>query len=162
MGGKDARRRAAKQKRRASRKSNASKRKAARPAPSGYHAERALDAHAWQALSPDERLEQVEAYHQRLPGGRPPPDPRRHAALHVLVEDQLAAEDPPEVLSALGRLVQDGMTRHEALHAVGFIATQVMQRAVETRSAPDFEGYAQQLRGLDRAGFEAIVQRSLA
>jgi len=159
---KDPRRRAAKQKRRAARKDKAAKRGAGRPVPSGYHADHALDPEAWVAMPPEERLSRVEHYHRRLPATHQPPDLRRHAALHVLVEDQLAAADPPEVWLALARLVDDGMTRHEALHAVGFVATQVMRRAAENQSPPDFEGYARTLGELNRAAYDALVQRSLA
>lgn len=49
------------------------------------------------------------------------PNPRLHALVHVVVENQLAAGDPKEARAALARLRKAGLSRHEALHAIGEI-----------------------------------------
>ncbi len=83
---------------------------------SSYDASQAPDAADWLRCPPNDKLRLVVAFHaaQRLPSGRL----KSHAALHVVVEERLARGDGP-VARALARLQQQGMARHEAVHAVG-------------------------------------------
>jgi hypothetical protein len=48
-----------------------------------------------------------------------------HASMHVIVENQLAENDEP-VVRALDRLIKEGLSRHDAVHAIGsLVAAQV-------------------------------------
>lgn len=75
----------------------------------------------------DPKHEQDEAIHTRVveeharrPHPHLEPDAMRaHLLIHELVEKQLAERDPPEVATALHRLLADGLDRHEAVHAIG-------------------------------------------
>src|SRR5262249_40443203 len=60
----------------------------------------------------------VEEYHRiaRIP--LPRKARRLHATIHMVVENQLALNDEP-VLRALERLKKEGLTRHDAVHAIG-------------------------------------------
>lgn len=73
----------------------------------------------WQALDEGEQIELVRAYHGkkriRLPNSR------LHAALHTMVENQSALGDETPVRHILERLQQEGLDRHEAVHAVGSV-----------------------------------------
>ncbi len=48
------------------------------------------------------------------------PNARMHAAIHVVVENQLAEVYLP-VVEALARLRRDGLSRHDAVHAIGSV-----------------------------------------
>ena len=44
-----------------------------------------------------------------------------HATFHVTVENQIALGDDFPVESKLNQLMQEGLDRHEALHAIGLV-----------------------------------------
>jgi hypothetical protein len=48
-------------------------------------------------------------------------NPFIHTALHVLIEKQLTEKSPPEIVDTLGALLQRGVDRHEAVHAIASI-----------------------------------------
>jgi hypothetical protein len=73
---------------------------------------------AWLEIDEGERHEIVRIYHKRH--GLKPPNMNLHTVAHVVVENQLA-EQLPEVLSAMERLVYEGLDRHEAIHAIGSV-----------------------------------------
>ncbi|MGO8917267.1 MAG: DUF1841 family protein [Stellaceae bacterium] len=84
-----------------------------------YDPAAAPDPAEWLELDEGERMLQVEYYHRRasLRVGHD----RLHANLHVVVENQIALDDPPTVRRAMERLMGEGLDRHEALHAVGSV-----------------------------------------
>jgi hypothetical protein len=88
-----------------------------------YDADRTPPA-SW--LEDDEtvRAATVESYHRSLSNHPAMPNPRLHALMHVIVENQLAADQPVEVRPTLERLVDDGLTRHEAIHAIGSVVAE--------------------------------------
>jgi len=127
----------------------------------GYDANRTAGGGDWLALDEQERLERVAAYHAvALPPDRQPPSMTRHAAVHAIVETQLATEDPREVPRALARLRAEGLSRHDALHAIGWVLTGHMSHALEVREPVDVGAYGRDLdeltvkRWLERAGIE--------
>ena len=73
---------------------------------------------AWLKLDEDKRISMVLKYHRdnRLSA----PRPEVHAALHVIVENQIALGHD-SVVRALARLRSQGCSRHEALHATGSV-----------------------------------------
>ena len=82
-----------------------------------YNPEQPPQQQRWQALDEAEQIELVRMWHRknriRLP------NERLHAVLHVVVENQVALGDETPVAEALERLVEEGLSRHEALHAIG-------------------------------------------
>jgi hypothetical protein len=114
----------------------------------GYDAEQSLPE-GWLALPEQERLDRVARYHERaLDPKRLPPSMQRHSGMHVGVENQLASGQPPQVGDALARLMRDGMSRHDAVHALGWVMTEHMRRAVEARRAVDNDAYLRDLEEL--------------
>ena len=90
-----------------------------------YDPEIAPNPSEWLELDEHERLTLVEYYHRNARIRIPSSARRLHAVLHVAVENQLAANDEP-VVRALSRLRNEGLSRHDALHAIGsVIAVQV-------------------------------------
>ncbi len=120
-----------------------------------YDAERAPDAAAWTEASEDDRLAAIEAHHRAL--GAPHPavrQPRLHAAIHLVVESQLASGSPPEARRALDRLVRGGLSRHEAVHAIASVVASAAQGAL-SGSRFDPAAYARALDALTAEAWRA-------
>jgi hypothetical protein len=79
------------------------------------------DPVAWLELDESERLELVREYHRRCRIKLPSLD--AHALAHTVIENQLAEGFAPAA-SALGRLLAEGLDRHEAVHALGSVLTE--------------------------------------
>lgn len=78
---------------------------------------------------------------------------RLHMAIHVVVETQLADGQPAETARTLARLMEGGVSRHEAIHLIGTVVSQELISAVDQQpaggeGAPD-SGYDEQ-RFVDR------------
>ncbi|HHH28552.1 MAG TPA: DUF1841 family protein [Polyangiaceae bacterium] len=115
----------------------------------GYDAEVGPDGPGWLALDEEEQMARVAKYHERIQKpGEEPPNVQRHVGMHVLVEQQIARNQPPEAAQALARLRRDGMSRHDAVHAIGFILTEHMKRAMESRTPVDESAYGRELSQL--------------
>lgn len=80
-------------------------------------------ADEWLATDEDERIAAVEAYHRRQRIRLP--RPTLHAAVHTVVENQLALGEQV-VVEALVRLRSEGLTRHEAVHAIGMVLVELL------------------------------------
>src|SRR5438132_9770600 len=85
-----------------------------------YDPEVAPSAEAWLALDEAERIQLVEAYHRDARAEIPRKARRLHASIHTVVENQLALNDEP-VVRALARLRTEGLSRHDAVHAIGSV-----------------------------------------
>ncbi len=89
-----------------------------------YDPLQAPDPSEWLALDEDERIELVRDYHRRARVKLP--NHRLHAALHAIVENQVALGDEAPVRSILERLRKEGLDRHEAVHAIGSVVTEYL------------------------------------
>lgn len=90
-----------------------------------YDPSRPPDPQQWLALTESERLELVQDFHadasQEVEDHDPDEAPSRntlHATIHVVVETQLAQRIDP-VCQTLTRLMNEGLDRHDAIHAIG-------------------------------------------
>lgn len=83
-----------------------------------YDPETAPDPTIWLALDEGIRIDLVERHHRaaRIPLSKRAR--QAHACIHVVVENQLALDDDP-VVRALARLMKEGLSRHDAVHAIG-------------------------------------------
>ena len=106
-----------------------------------YDPELAPDSGEWLALGESERLVLVEDYHRDARISLPRRARRLHAAIHTIVENQLALEDQTIVRATLQRLMEAGLTRHEAIHAIGSVLTEHIYDLLHTKSLPA-EGHA--------------------
>jgi hypothetical protein len=79
------------------------------------------DASEWLATDEAVRLALVTSYHHDtdLPESRL----RLHAAIHVVVENQIALGEQV-VIETLSRLQGEGLSRHDAIHAVGMVVSE--------------------------------------
>ena len=92
--------------------------------------------------------EHTERPHLDLPGDAL----RIHLVIHELVEKQLVEGDPPEVEEALSRLLARGLTRHEALHAIGKVITHEAYGMMRAERPLDRESYLRLLGELAADG----------
>jgi hypothetical protein len=85
------------------------------------------DANEWLELDESERMMAVEAYHEEA--GEELPNGKMHAIIHTIVENQLA-ENLLETHRTLKRLMDDGLDRHDGVHAIGSVLSQHMFSAM--------------------------------
>jgi hypothetical protein len=112
-----------------------------------YDADQAPDPSIWLAADEVVRENAVHAYHAGLADHPPMPGPGLHAAVHMIVENQVAAGEPEETAATVRRLVGAGATRHEAIHAVGSVVVREMDAVVKEKRRYD---RARVARALDR------------
>ena len=86
----------------------------------------------WLDLDEGERIILVEEYHRRH--GITHPQLKLHSTIHTVVENQIALREP-EVLEALDRLQADGLTRHDAIHALGQVVVEHMVETFKSKSS---------------------------
>lgn len=95
-----------------------------------YDPEIAPDRSAWLELDEMERLLLVETYHRDVRADIPRNARRLHASIHTVVENQLAENDEP-VVRALARLMREGLSRHDAVHAIGSVVAESIYGALK-------------------------------
>jgi hypothetical protein len=84
-----------------------------------YNPDGPIDPQGWLAIDESQRLYLVQQYHRkkrvRLPNAR------LHAVIHVVVENQVAMGAEIPVGNTVSRLMREGLSRHDAIHAIGTI-----------------------------------------
>ena len=95
-----------------------------------YDPEISPNAAAWLELDEEERIQSIEAWHRKARIDLP--TVRAHAMFHSIVENQLAEGLDP-VVRAIARLVGQGLTRHEAVHAVASVVSGNFYEAMKTQ-----------------------------
>jgi len=103
---------------------------------------------AWLDLDELERIRLVEVFHRKQRGK--PPNLKAHAAFHAIVESQLA-EGVESVVRAMSRLSGEGLSRHDALHAIGSVLAEELHDLVTVRSDEPPE--------VAQARYDAAVER---
>jgi hypothetical protein len=102
----------------------------------------------WLHADETERIELVTAYHHR--NNITLPNAELHAVVHVVVENQIALGEGT-VVHTLARLRAEGLSRHDALHAIGSILAEhlyeLMQENQDAAEEP-FHQYLEQLQRL--------------
>jgi hypothetical protein len=83
-----------------------------------YNPESAPEPGSWLELDEQERIVLVEAWHRAAHIKLP--NVTAHAALHIVVENQIAMNLEP-VVRAMHRLTKEGLTRHDAVHAISSV-----------------------------------------
>jgi hypothetical protein len=101
-----------------------------------YNPEHAPVGNEWLEIDEDERLMLVEQYHRDARIRLPKSARRVHATMHTIVENQLALNDEP-VVKALDRLMREGLTRHDALHAIGYLVSEQIYDILKHNETPD-------------------------
>ena len=85
-----------------------------------YDPDKPIDAEEWMSLDEDESASLVEQYHRKKRIKLP--NAGMHATFHVVVENQIALGDEIPVKKTLARLLREGLSRHDAIHAIASVA----------------------------------------
>lgn len=73
----------------------------------------------WLGLDEAERIKLIQDYHEA--NQVPLSDVRAHSVFHAIVENQAAMTEDDTVRQALARLIREGLSRHDAVHAVATV-----------------------------------------
>lgn len=114
-----------------------------------YDPERAPDPARWLATDEQQRIDIVRRYHRRA--GLRIAREMAHAAIQEVVETQVAMGDETPAAETLQRLMAEGLSRHDALHAVGSVLIGHMNDILQADEdpGPDVnETYFRELREL--------------
>jgi HD superfamily phosphodiesterase len=84
----------------------------------------APDCEEWLALDEQERIALARDYHGRA--HIRVPNAAVHAAVHAIVETQIALGDETPARRAAQRLMDEGLDRHDAIHAIGSVLVEFM------------------------------------
>ncbi|HJW82489.1 MAG TPA: DUF1841 family protein [Acidiferrobacterales bacterium] len=116
-----------------------------------YDPDTAPDPKIWLELDEGERLLLVSDYHDEFDNELSDDFSRAqlHASIHVVVENQLAEAYAPAV-EALARLLRDGLSRHDAVHAIGSVLAEHIWTQTQGGGSADEPAmvYEQALRAL--------------
>jgi len=123
-----------------------------------YDPHRPVDATIWQAKDTAERIEAVLKYHRgqkiRLPNAQ------MHALIHTVVENQIAEGDTLPAKAALTRLMNEGLDRHEAVHALGSVVAAEIFRVQRDKTPTDPIAYSLKLERLTAESWRSQFQTS--
>jgi hypothetical protein len=109
-------------------------------------------------LDESERIDAVMDYHRRTRVKLE--NPELHAIAHVVVESQVALGEATSVPATLDRLMDEGLDRHEAIHAIASnLMSIVYNVAHETDGDSDINAkYGRKLGKLIAAGWRSQAQ----
>ena len=112
-----------------------------------YDPEVAPNATEWLSLDEGERIQLAEAHHRiaRLKL----PNLKAHAVFHAIVENQIAGGLEP-VVRAVDRLANEGLSRHEALHAIGSVLAEHLTEAMGAKNQDAATGQARYNAAVER------------
>jgi hypothetical protein len=110
-----------------------------------YDPDKPVDAAEWLELDETERQIIVKQCHKRA--RVPMPSLTMHAIIHVAIETQVA-EGHSAASRALERMVAEGLSRHDAVHAVGSVMAKHMFGIMKHQQPFDEQAYAADLDAL--------------
>jgi hypothetical protein len=91
------------------------------------------DPERWLASDDDSRLSLIIRAHRKLATDLP--SESAHATIHLIVENQVAMGDQTPAAATVERLMGEGLSRHDAIHAVGYVLTAHIHELLQ--SPPD-------------------------
>ncbi|MDF1861061.1 MAG: DUF1841 family protein [Verrucomicrobiales bacterium] len=78
-------------------------------------------------------------------------NPTLHASIHVIIENQIAMGDEIPVAEVAHRLMKEGLSRHDTIHAIGSVLGEAMFSALKKGQEIDNEKYYADLGDLSAA-----------
>ena len=112
-----------------------------------YDPDTPLSSTDWLGADEGERIELVSDYHRRQKIKLP--NSQLHAVIHVVVENQLALGEAV-VVNTLRRLQGEGLSRHDALHAIGSVLAEDLYELMREGDASTGASYQRYLERLQR------------
>lgn len=112
-----------------------------------YDPDVAIEPEVWLEIDESARISIIVAYHEASDQEEPESGWELHATLHCLVENQLA-EGLLVTRSTLAKLIRQGLGRHDAIHAIGSVASEELFNMMQEKGVFDQERYRQRLNKL--------------
>lgn len=112
-----------------------------------YDANSAPEPEVWLATDDALKFAAIERHHRELAVDLP--NPRLHATLHAIVENQLAARTPAKSVATLDRFLAAGVTRHQAIHAIGSVVAGAIWDVQRRQATVDHDAMSAALERLD-------------
>ncbi len=113
------------------------------------------DPREWLDLDEMERIIIVEEYHNRKKIDLP--NAQLHATFHVIVENQVAM-GVLAVINALKRLQNEGLDRHQAIHAIGTVLADNIFAVLQGGMGADAESESEYFKKLDKLTAESFLK----
>ena len=113
-----------------------------------YDPETAPDAQSWLELDEGDRITLAEAFHRREKIDLP--NLQAHAVFHAIVENQIAME-VAAVVRAVPRLMKQGLSRHDAIHALASVLAEHLHDQANAETEDTAE--------VSNARYEASIER---
>jgi len=106
----------------------------------------------WLSLDEGERIRLAQSFHvsERIKG----PRLKMHAVIHVVVENQLAMGFGPSC-RALARLQAQGLSRHDAVHAIGSVVMDFVHEGINSPTSD-----AQSMQSRMNEALDALTESS--
>ena len=101
----------------------------------------------WLHTDEGERIALVDSYHRRRKIRLP--NAQLHAVVHVIVENQIALGEDI-VARTLARLQAEGLSRHDALHAIGSVLASDLYELMREGSDVTNDAYRRYLEGIQK------------
>jgi hypothetical protein len=112
-----------------------------------YDPDRSQPAADWLQTDEGERIALVVAYHRRRKVRLP--NPQLHAVIHVIIENQLALGEEV-VVRTLARLQAEGLSRHDAVHAIGSVLADDLYKLMQENSDTTDDAFHRYRDGLEK------------
>jgi hypothetical protein len=117
-----------------------------------YDPEQTPNPADWLALGELERIDLVHQFHEvaRIKM----PNAKGHAVFHAIIENQIAESMEP-IVRAMSRLQREGLSRHDAVHAVASVMAEYLHEVMtaENGSAIPNESYFAAVERLSAKGW---------
>jgi hypothetical protein len=113
-----------------------------------YDPLKAPNSEEWLALDEQESIILVEDYHRRA--GIRLPNATLHATMHAVVENQIALGDETPARRVMQRLMDEGLDRHQAIHAIGSVLLEHIHDLLKNQPNPGTEPNKPYFAALER------------
>jgi len=100
-----------------------------------YNPEHAPNPDTWLEMSEFDRIDLVQGFLENNELEIPEEAKKIHALIHIVVENQVAIAVEP-VPATMARLIRQGLTRHDAIHAIGTILAGDMFEVMKSGAKP--------------------------
>jgi HD superfamily phosphodiesterase len=116
-----------------------------------YNPEIQPNPEQWLAFDEQERIQLAEDFHvdERIKV----PNLSAHAIFHAIVENQIAEGFEPTT-ATMARLVKQGLTRHDAIHAIGSVLAEYLFE-LAAGAENDDKAQAKLVKALDKISAKA-------
>ena len=113
-----------------------------------YHPSHTPNSEEWLALDESLRIDYVRNSHEMAEEEFEDEDAKNlHSLIHVIVENQIALGVEP-VPSTIAKLMRQGLSRHESVHAVGAVLSKDLFEMMQNKKEFEIKKYRRRLEKL--------------